>query len=136
MARTDRFVEPETATLELSDGDWVQVKRRLSYGEQQRLAGVSIRGTRSVREPTQNGTDATAGVDWERFQIERLHTWLADWSFLGADRKPVALTREAIRTLDPATVREIDAALTTHVAAEEERGKARSEPISVDGTSP
>ena len=37
------FVSPETVTLELADGQWIEVKERLTYGEEQRLAGGALR---------------------------------------------------------------------------------------------
>ena len=38
----NRFVTPDTARVELSDGDWIEIKERLTYGEQQRLAGGAL----------------------------------------------------------------------------------------------
>jgi hypothetical protein len=105
--------------LPLSDGDWIEVKRRLTHGEQQRLAGAAIGKVSQVGKG-----DAELGLDLERFGIERLAIWLTDWSFRDSSDKPVKLTRSAIAALDPETVEEIDAALAAHIEALEQEKKA------------
>lgn len=101
--------------LELTEGDWVEVKERLSYGEQQRLTGKAV------------GRAAADGVtiDYAAYEIERLVTWLVDWSFRDEQDKPVLLSRDAIDALDPATADEISAAIAAHIEGQE-RGKAPS----------
>jgi hypothetical protein len=37
MATSGWFVEPDTVRKELSDGQWIEIKTRLTYGEQKRL---------------------------------------------------------------------------------------------------
>jgi len=108
MAR-NRFVVPNTVRVELSDGDWVELKDRLTYGEQQRLASSAL--TRM----TNAGADAGIELDFEKHSLMRMETWLVDWSFVGLNGKPVSITRAAIAALDPDTAAEIDAAITKHV---------------------
>jgi len=110
----NRFVTPETARLELSDGDWIEVKERLTYGEQQRLAGGALR-------PKLTDGEIDISLDLETHSILRLSTWIVDWSFCDAKDKQVEVSRDAIASLDPATVDEIEKVLTTHIVALEEK---------------
>ena len=102
-----RFVTAATVRLELSEGDWIEVKERLSYGEQQRLTGMAVG----------RAGDGGIHLDYARYEIERLATWLVDWSFRDDQDKPVALSKKAIENLDPDTADEIDAALNAHIEA-------------------
>jgi len=109
MAR-NRFVVPNTVRVELTDGDWVELKDRLTYGEQQRLASSAL-----TRMTNSGGEDAGIELDFEKHSLMRMETWLVDWSFVGLNGKPVSITRAAIAALDPETAAEIDAAITKHV---------------------
>ena len=109
-----RFVTPETVRLELSDGDWIEVKKRLSWGEQQKLSGSTFGGVRGV-----GGGETEFTMEWERYQVLRLATWIVDWSFTDAKGKQVKVSRDAIGNLDQGTAEEIDVALTGHIEAQE-----------------
>jgi len=112
----NRFVVPETVTLELSDGDWIEVKERLTYGEQQRLAGGALR-------PKLTDGEIDISLDLETHSILRLSTWIVDWSFCDAKGKQVEVSRDAITSLTPDTVDEIEDALTAHIEALTEKKK-------------
>lgn len=123
----NRFVEPKTVRLELSDGDWVEVKARLTYGEEQRLASAGLTSVKGARVQ-----DATVGIDLERYNLAKLEVWLVDWSFRDARDKPAKLTRSAIAALDPDTAEEIMAALDAHIERLDDEKKAlsgKSEPV-------
>lgn len=115
----NRFIEPKTVRLEISDGDWIEVKERLSYGEQQRLASGAFD---KVSKLGQN--EAEFSMDMERYNVLRLQTWIVDWSFVDARGKQVRVTPQAIAALDPDTVAEIDAALTAHIESLEAQKNA------------
>ena len=110
--RADRFASGATARLELSDGDWVLVRAELTYGQQRRLAGAGLTGI---------DASATAGerlkVDLAAYDLERLATWVMDWSFRDGDGDRVTVSREAIEALHPDTAAEINAALDAHIEA-------------------
>jgi hypothetical protein len=119
MAR-NRFVQPNTVRVDLTEGDWVELKEQISYAEAQRLYGAMVRtwpqSAFGVGDPT--GDDSKdVGIDMARFAILRQQTWLTDWSFRDDQDKPVPLTRAAIENLDTETASEIDAAITAHQAA-------------------
>ena len=123
----NRFVEPETVRLELTDGDWIEVKKELTYGEEQRLAGAAMSVKSQLNGDKQVGDDIQLDMENERFAVLRFYLWLVDWSFTGRDKKPVKLTKAAIANLQHETADEIDQVLTAHVArVEEERKNALS----------
>jgi hypothetical protein len=108
-----RFVTKETERLELSEGDWIEVRKRLGFGEEQRIQAAYLGRMRGM----DNAAEAEMGVDFERGQIERFAVWLVDWSFRDEDDKPVKVSRDAIRALDSDTVAEMEAALDKHIEA-------------------
>ena len=116
----NRFVIPETVRLDLSEGDWVEVKSRLSYGEQQRLAGGALRTRRSLVGT--GNEDFELSVDMEAYDVLRLSTWIADWSFCNSAGKQVPVSPEAIAALDPDTAAEIDEALSAHMREMQKKG--------------
>lgn len=106
----NRFVVPGITRLELSDGDWIEVKSRLTYGEQQRLAGGAFTGGRATADGL-----GTLDIDVERYAVLRLETWLTDWSFCDENGKAVKLSPAAIAALDPDSADEITAGLDAHI---------------------
>jgi len=110
-----------TVRKELSDGDWIEIKERLTYGEQQRLAGGAL-----TRMTSTGNTDAGIDLDFERYNLLRMATWLVDWSFVDARDKPVRINQAAIAALDPDTAEEIDAAITEHLEALEDLKNQRT----------
>jgi len=108
--RRDRFASGGQVRLDLSDGDWVLIRTELTYGQQRRLAHSGLTGIdRAAAEGEQLKVDLAA------FDIERLVTWLLDWSFVDADGERVVVSREAIEALHPDTAQEIDAALDAYL---------------------
>jgi hypothetical protein len=107
------FVTKETKRLALSEDRWIEVKLRLSFGEEQRIQNAYLGRMRGM----DNAAEAEMGVDFERGQVERFFVWLTDWSFCDENDKSVAVSRDAIRALDPDVVAEMEAALDAHVEA-------------------
>lgn len=118
----NRFVDPSEPSvhLELSDGDWIDVKPRLSKGDELRLEGAAVGGLRTVDLQTPVSRDAE-GVEMRfdnvQFAVTRFLVWIVDWSLTDARGKSVRLTRESLLALDPDFAREIDQALDRHIAA-------------------
>jgi len=71
-----RIVIPTTERVELSDSDWLELKREISYGE-------SLELSNSTR--LENGQ-----IDLKDYYLTRAALWLVDWSFVDADGKPIA----------------------------------------------
>jgi len=112
----NRFVTLETARLELSDDDWIEVKHELSYGEEQRLASSGLSKV-AVSTVGANPDEVEVGMDMEAHNICRLSLWIVDWSFCDASDKRMDVSPTAIGMLASSTVREIDEALMAHIEA-------------------
>ena len=106
----NRFVEPSTVRVDLSDGDWVEIKERLSYGEQRRLTGSGV-----TRIPDPTTGKISLDLDLEKHSILRMQTWLADWSFADRNGRAVPISAAAIAALDGDTAQEIDTAISLHI---------------------
>lgn len=119
------FVAPATIRLTLPEDQWIEVKERLTFGEQQAL---NTAGLTRLNAPTDGASsdELGMGLDMARWMVERIAVWLVDWSFRDADDKPVAVSRDAIRALDPDWAQAIQDALDAHVRAVEEKKATRT----------
>ena len=113
--RRERFASGAAAKLPLSDGDWVLVRAELTYGQQRRLAAAGLSGVPGALAEQGQGHGLT--VDLAAYDLERLRTWLLDWSFTDGDGDHIVLTPERIEALHPDTAAAINAALDTHIEA-------------------
>lgn len=141
------FVRPQTSRLDLSDGQWLIVKQRLTAGEQRAaFARMYLAGAdgRLRVHPLESG-------------LAQITAYLLDWSLTDDDGKPVAirdLSAEDLTTvldnLDPDRFTEIKLAVERHEeaqlaaraekkkaipAGETEPGKTSPSPSDVDGLS-
>lgn len=132
-----RFVRPESEKLELSNGDWLLVKRRLTAGEERK--GFA----KTVKRMTAGGAGGREiELDWEAVSAAKCVTYLLDWSLRddAGDIVPIrdqseAVVEAALNALDGPSFREIYAAITAHEAREaallEDEKKTRDgEPLS------
>lgn len=113
MGRLDRFVKAgpdNTERIPLSDGDWIEVRKKLNTGEQKRLDEVG------KVAPVMVGGKIIFPIDWAVYEVDRAAIWLLDWSIKDAADKPVALSVDAIRALDPDDFEEINTAIVNHMA--------------------
>jgi len=102
------FVEPATVKLELSEGDWIEIKKELTYGEQLRLQDDSA----------QTGEDDKRRFAYSAFYVARLVTWIVDWSFED-EHGHVEVTADAIRALKGDIAGEINTALNKYETEQE-----------------
>jgi hypothetical protein len=119
--RRDRFASGAAVKLALSDGDWILVRKELTYGQQRRLATAGLEGL-----PPSLAVDETQKlrVDWAEMDFERLAVWIMEWSLVDGDGDPVPISREAIERLHPDTATEIQTVLRTYLEAEEAKKKS------------
>jgi hypothetical protein len=113
------FVKPAVARLDLGDEQWVEVKEQINYGEAQRLSGAMLRTVKTA------AGDNEVGVDFARYAVLKLQTWVVDWSLRDEDDKPVPLSPAAIENLTPEAADAINEAIDAHVVALQ-AGKAKS----------
>ena len=112
MKKSNRFVMPDVVRLDISGGDWIEVKRRLNVAERRSITSRAAKGGVS--------TDSTrVFVDANEMEFAKVDAWVLDWSFVGAAEKPVKFSAEAVRALDPASFAEIIDAIDAHEKAEE-----------------
>lgn len=100
-----RFVQPKIVRLPLTDGQWIDVKRELSYGEQTDMFA-------SMRK--QFGAGTVPVLDATQIGRARMGAYLLAWSLVDAEGTPVPVSPAAINNLDVETAREITDALETH----------------------
>jgi len=103
MAR-NRFVKPQTVRLDLSDGDWIEVKKELNAGEHRRVFGRLVKDMRAGER---------AQLDPEQVGLTKVVEYLVAWS-LENNGKPVEITEGAINSLDAQTFDEIVKAIDEH----------------------
>jgi hypothetical protein len=117
--RRSRFASGAAVKLPLSEGDWVLVHAELTYGQQRRLAAAGLTGVPDALSEQVKGDRLS--IDLAGYDLERLVTWVMDWSFRDPDGDHVVVSREAIESLHPDTAAEIQQALDAHVEALEEK---------------
>lgn len=112
--KPSRFASGAAEKLPLSDGDFVLVRRELSYAQQRRLAASGLSGVPQAL--VEQGQGQELSVDLAAFDIEKLVTWLLDWSFTDDDGQHVVVSRQSIEALTPETAEEIHRALSAYIA--------------------
>ena len=98
------FVEPDTISLDLSDGNWIEVKTELSFGEEQRIVGKVLAARTS-----------DDGTVWQSYKVLGFLTWIVDWSLTDSEDKPVSVSKSAIENLRGPIAEEIDTVLNAHI---------------------
>jgi len=100
----NRFVKPQVVRLDLSDGDWIDVKRQLNAGETRAIF------TEMIKE---QHAGSVAVIDSARVGITKLLAYIVAWSLVD-DNGPVAFSEAALTNLDMETFREIVDAVDAH----------------------
>jgi hypothetical protein len=108
----NRFVTPETVRLPLSDGDWIEVKKRLTNGERRSLNTAALGKSMPIGQDV-----AEVAVDFAELGTARALIYIVDWSFED-DGHRVPVSRAAYLALDEPTADEIDKALDIHITAQ------------------
>lgn len=125
-----RYRKQEDQRLELSDGDWLLVRKHLTAGEE-RDAQAKVIKTGSFR------SGERPELDLEHLGIAQAVSYLIDWSITDADDKPIrirdqsyAFVAAALRNQTPESLREILEAIQAHdtamTAAREQEKKRRA----------
>lgn len=109
---SSRMRKPETTMLQITQGDWLLVKKRLTAGEQRRMFDRMMSGSMSIK-PINVG-------------VAKIQAYLLDWSITDADNKPVVILDQddsvllsALDNLDPDSFKEILNAIEDHMEAVE-----------------
>lgn len=105
------FVQPDLVRLPLSDGQFLDVKRELTFGEYRRIQTDMMAGPMVQGEPIK--------VDPKKVGITRLLAYVVGWSLVDADGRPVPISEGAIEQLQIDRAREITDAITAHEDAQD-----------------
>lgn len=129
-----RYRKQEEIRLELSDGDWLLVRKHLTAGEE-RDAQARVIKTGSFK------SGEKPELDLEHLGIAQAVSYLIDWSLTDADDKPIrirdqayAFVAAALRNQTPESLREILEAIQAHdgaMTAEREHEKKVRATVSV-----
>lgn len=107
-----RFVRPETRRIPISEGDWIEVKKRLTAGE-----------TRAIYKRMMVLADGhhVPHMDPVQTGLSKIIAYLVDWSLVDDSGKVVpvfeqtdAVVTAALNALDPDSFQEILAAVEKH----------------------
>lgn len=111
----NRVVSAVTKRIDISDGDWIEVRVQLNNGEYKKLEAC---GRKFV---TVDGKLFQA-IDWEIHDMERVAIYLTDWSIKGLDGKDLPLkdkdgnvSLDALRAVDIETFAEVEKAVLEHI---------------------
>jgi hypothetical protein len=124
-----RFAKPSTKTLDLPDGEWIEVREELSVGEQRKAYTAAVKGSTKTEDGTRTEYDA------QRLSFALVVAYLVSWSVRDAKGQPVDITtlekrRAAVEALDEESFNVIDAAIDSHVAGVTAAKKTTSEAAS------
>lgn len=110
-----RVVTPDFVRLPLSDGDWIEVKRRLNAGEQRAMFARMYEA----------GVDGNLRLNTLQQGIAKVTAYLLDWSLVGLDGKVIPVADASIETITAAldsididSFREIRKAIEAHEEAQ------------------
>jgi hypothetical protein len=109
-----RVVLPDVVRLPLSDGDWLEVKKRLNAGEYRAM----------LERMTMVGADGKAKPNPLMHGVSKVVAYLLDWSLVGLDGKviliadkPIDTVQRALDSIDSETMTEIIKAVSAHEEA-------------------
>jgi len=107
-----RVVEPETKKLDISQGDWLLVKKRLNAGEQRKMFARMYKA----------GVDGTLKVNTFEVRLAKILTYLLDWSLIDTAGRQIRIAGQstdevtsALDSIDPDSFGEIGAAIEEHI---------------------
>ena len=102
----------EIDRLDLKDGDWIDIKRQMSYGDKDDLSRAMMRiqvNAAKLRAASSNGAlteDALAemsDVEVSTGKLELLAINIKSWSFKDQKQEPLPVNRQTVRMLDEDT---------------------------------
>ena len=135
---SSRMRRPEVVKLEISRGDWLLVKKRLTAGEQRQIFKrmMIVNGNGPQMDPIAVGLSKMVG-------------YLLDWNITDADDKPIVIRDQpedvvsaALDALDYEDYQEIQEAIEAHIdamdklRAEEKKQSGGASKSSTISTSP
>jgi hypothetical protein len=130
-----RVVIPETRRIDISDGDWILVRKRLTHGETQE----------AFKRRYLSGVDGKLHVDPIQIGHAQIIAYLVDWSLTTPDGDVIAIkghpadyVEGALNSFDDETVAEILGAIRQHETemADARATEKKTIPTGASGSSP
>lgn len=107
----------EKISLDLGDGqEWIEVKDRLTVGEERDLADRAMGDARPDLDHPDNAFAMVIEQRMANYSIFRVLAWLTDWSLVDHDGKPIPVKLEHVRALELEAFNCIDKALDEHIS--------------------
>ena len=119
------FVRPEHVRIELTEGRWIEVKKRLSVGEARQAMTSFVGAYRS---------DGSRTPNLETLGMGQVLAYLIEWNFVDDTDRVVPVSLDAIKMLDPRVYGEVETAINAHVAAVEADDAEREKKIPAPST--
>lgn len=113
-----RFVQPDIVRLNLSDGDYIDIKKELNAGESRRVFARLVKDMRAGEK---------ISLEPEQVGLTKIAEYLVGWSFTDQQGRPVEVSEGAIQNLDMDSYVEIREAIDAHeVTVEAERAARKN----------
>lgn len=112
--RRNRFVVPTVVRKDLSDGDWIEIKKELAWGEQKDLEDSAVGTVAGIIPGSEDTSGVGVGLALGEYEITRLLTWIVEWSLVDTAGKSVPVTRDSIRALYTEDANEISGVITAY----------------------
>jgi Fe-S-cluster formation regulator IscX/YfhJ len=106
------LVQPETIRLTLPSGDYIDVKKELTAGEQRRVFTDMLK-TDSYR------TGESPQLDPDKVGFTRLLQYIVGWSYTDFSGQPLPITDTVLRQLRQADLRDLMTAVDDHAIQQE-----------------
>lgn len=101
------FVTDELDRIELGDGEWVDIRRQMNYGQQVKLAASFSQPSMKFEGEELKVGAGTDKADLEMGSITLLTINIKAWSFKDDASKPIPVNEENIKRLDISTAKRI-----------------------------
>ncbi len=102
------IVKPDVVRVSLSEGDFLDLKKRLNTGEYRTMVTAQYQTT----------SDKLA-INLEQMGLSKVMAYVVGWSFVNFDGQPLAFSEGAIRSMDPDVFREVLEAVDAHEDAQD-----------------
>ena len=90
--------EDELDTVDLGEGNWASILKKMSYSHQQKLTAHYVRLKTNLKGAT---PDINADVDLETGNIIMLQLNVKAWNLTDREGKPAPVDRKHLEMLDP-----------------------------------
>jgi len=132
-----RIRRPEETLIQISQGDWILIKKRLNAGEARRVFARMVKSIKpGETEAPDDKPKADVEYDVRQMGLSKAVEYLLDWSIKDDDDKPVVIRdrspkeiEAALESLDLDSFNEITKAIDAHetaMEAEREQEKKQS----------